>query len=144
MTVTESRLREIWRTMKKRCHNPKNKDFKKYGAHGLRVCQEWQDFEPFREWALAHGYDDSKTLDRMNNNVGYSPTNCRWISRRHQAYNRTTNRFITVDGHTRTLKEWSIIYGIGDDVILHRLETGWNEKDAVTLPKGSRRGKNAK
>lgn len=82
ITVTNTRLREIWRTMKKRCHNPKNRDYAHYGAHGIRVCKEWQDFDAFKEWALAHGYDNTKTLDRMNNNVGYSPTNCRWISRR--------------------------------------------------------------
>ena len=140
--MTDKRLREIWRSMKKRCENPNCKDYKHYGAHGLRVCKEWQDFDTFKEWALAHGYDDTKTLDRMNNNVGYSPTNCRWISRRRQAYNRTTNRFITIDGQTRTLKEWSVRYGIGDDVILHRIESGWSVEDAIKVPKGSRRPKN--
>ena len=142
--MTDSRLREIWRSMKKRCHNPKNRDYAHYGARGIRVCKEWQDFDTFREWALAHGYDDTKTLDRINNNVGYSPTNCRWISRKRQAYNRTTNRFYTVNGSTRTLKEWSRIYGIGDDTILHRIESGWSVEEAVTLPKGARRTKNAK
>ena len=140
--MTDKRLREIWRSMKKRCYNPNCKDFAHYGRHGIRVCQEWQDFEPFKEWALQHGYDDTKTLDRMNNNVGYSPTNCRWISRRHQAYNRTTNVFYTVNGHTRTLKEWSEIYGIPDDVIIHRINEGWDVEKAITTPKRAYQRKN--
>ena len=133
--ITEKRLREIWRSMKKRCQNPKAKDFRHYGARGIRVCQEWQDFDSFKAWSLQHGYDDTKTLDRMNNNVGYSPTNCRWISRKAQAYNRTTNVFYTVDGKTRTLKEWSRIYGIPDDVIIHRINEGWDVEKAITTPK---------
>lgn len=84
---------------------------------------------------MSHGYDDTKTLDRMNNNVGYSPTNCRWISRKRQAYNRTTNTFYTVGDSTRTLKEWSCIYNIPDDVIVHRIQSGWDIEKAITTPR---------
>ena len=137
MTVPKdwSRLREIWRGMHKRCENPKCKDFPKYGAKGITVCTEWGDFEPFYEWAITHGYKDTYTLERLSVNRGYSPGNCRWISRKAQAYNRTTNTRYTLNGHTRTLKEWSKEYGVPDYVICHRIEKGWSIEDAIKTPK---------
>lgn len=130
-----TRLREIWRGMHKRCENPKSKDFKKYGARGITVHPEWKEFEPFYEWAMSHGYRNDLTLERLAVNRGYSSGNCRWISRKAQAYNRTTNTRYTIDGHTKTLKEWSKEYGVPDHVICHRLESGWSVEDAIKTPR---------
>jgi len=130
-----SRLREIWRGMHKRCENPRCHDFPKYGAKGITVCREWAEFEPFYQWAMTHGYKDKYTLERLAVTRGYSPGNCRWISRKAQAYNRTTNTRYTIDGHTRTLAEWSAEYGVPDYVICHRIEKGWSIEDAIKTPK---------
>ena len=128
------RLREVWRSMHKRCYNPNSKDYGKYGGRGIRVCEAWHDFETFYNWAMAHGYRDDLTLERVAVNMGYSPGNCRWITRKAQAYNRRTNKRYVVDGRSKTLKEWSIEYGVPDYTIIHRLKAGWSLEDAIKKP----------
>lgn len=136
---TNKRLREIWRSMKKRCENPSCKDYPHYGMRGIKVCDEWQDFDRFAAWALANGYRKDLTLDRANNNTGYRPDNCRWISRKKQAHNRTTNKFYTIDGKTKPLWMWCLEYDMTPDVFLHRLDRGWSVKDAMMTPKNEKR-----
>lgn len=136
-----SKLYDIWYGAYRRCHDPRRKDYPKYGGRGIKMCQAWRnDFKSFESWALAHGYKDGMTLDRICNNRGYEPGNCRWISERQQAYNRKTNRYITIDGETHTLEEWARIKGMGPDVIKHRESRGWSIEDAIMVPKHGKRG----
>lgn len=83
-----TRLYNIWKNMRQRCTNPKNPDFKWYGARGIKVCEEWNDFAVFREWALANGYREDLTIDRVNVDGDYRPENCRWTTWAEQARNR--------------------------------------------------------
>lgn len=83
-----SRLYGVWRSMRNRCSNPNNKDFQCYGARGISVCSEWQNFSAFQAWALLNGYTEGLTLDRTDNNGNYEPSNCRWVTRKDQAQNR--------------------------------------------------------
>ena len=85
---TPSKLYGVWRSMKNRCTNPNNKDFPDYGARGISVCSEWQNFSTFQAWALANGYAEGLTLDRTDNDGSYEPANCRWVTRKEQAQNR--------------------------------------------------------
>ena len=137
-----NRLYDIWHGAKRRTSDPRRKDYCHYGAVGIKMCDEWMNsYEAFEKWSLSHGYKEGMTLDRICRNRGYDPNNCRWITTKQQAYNRNTGRYITINGHTKTLEEWSKIKSIGPDVIIHRVKNGWTWEEAVTTPLNERRKK---
>lgn len=78
----KSRLYQIFATMKKRCYVPTSINFSNYGGRGIKICEEWlNDFQAFYDWAMANGYADNLTIDRINNDGNYEPSNCQWITR---------------------------------------------------------------
>ena len=88
-----TRLYHIWRAMKGRCHNPNATGYERYGAKGIAVCDEWRsDFAAFQQWSFAHGYADDLTLDRVDNDRGYEPGNCRWVTWTVQENNKRGRR----------------------------------------------------
>lgn len=97
---TTNRLHQIWRSMKYRCLNPSSKNYHRYGGRGIKVCDEWLcDFQAFYDWAMANGYDENApkgqcTIDRIDNDKGYSPDNCRWVDMKAQGNNRSNSRRI--------------------------------------------------
>ena len=94
-----SRLYSIWQTMKTRTTNQNCKDWKYYGARGIAICDEWlHDFAAFRDWALANGYSDELTIDRKENDEGYSPENCRWATYKEQRLNQRRMKIGTKEG----------------------------------------------
>lgn len=121
-----SKLYRIWSNMKDRCNNPDCKVYSDYGGRGIKVCKEWiDDFSAFQKWALANGYKEGLTIDRKNNDKGYSPDNCRWTDRKIQGNNKRNCRYITYKGQRKTVAEWSDITGIPHDTLLYRLNHGW-------------------
>lgn len=129
-----TRLYHIWTGIKQRCLNQNTKDYLRYGGRGISICEEWKDnFQAFYDWAIVHGYQDDLSIDRINNDKGYCPENCRWISNKAQANNRRANHQITHNGETHTITEWSEITGIERCTILWRLKAGWSVEKALTL-----------
>lgn len=109
--MSHTRPYEIWQGMKRRCYNPHDARYDRYGGRGITVCDEWRDdFSAFYRWALDNGYADNLTIDRIDNNKGYSPENCRWTDFETQCRNRTTNIRITIGNATKPLTEWCEIF----------------------------------
>lgn len=130
-----TRLYSIWRSMLNRCNNPKNINYKYYGGKGITVCDEWvRDFSVFQEWALSNGYVEGLTIDRINNNESYCPSNCHFITMFDQSRNKSTTHNITINGVQHCLTDWANIMGISEGTICTRIRRGWSEEVAVTTP----------
>ena len=133
-TVNNGRIRSVYYNMIKRCHHPENKGYVSYGAKGIYVCEEWRkDCRVFYKWARDNGYKEGLTIDRIDNNKGYSPDNCRWTTWKVQTANRRCTRWIEYKGERHTLKEWGSITGISYQVLADRIfRYGWTIERALT------------
>lgn len=118
------KLRLLHKNIMSRCYYAKHHAYKNYGLRGITVAKEWHTREVFIDWALSFGTAIFLTLDRIDVNKSYSPTNCRWISLKEQLNNTTRNRFIQLNGAKKTIADWSIDLGISQSVIWRRLDRG--------------------
>lgn len=128
-----------WRSMHQRCYKPcSRREARNYAERGIKVCPEWATFEPFRDWALANGYGPKLRLDRRNNDLGYSPENCRWATQMEQCHNTRRNVLLTLFGETKCITEWGRDprATVGMAGIRRRLAAGWLVEEAIT---GARR-----
>lgn len=132
---SNTRLYNIWSRMKARCYNSKDTFYKIYGGRGISVCSEWRnDFQTFCDWAVSHGYCEGLTIDRIDNDKGYSPDNCRWASRTQQVRNRKVTKKYALNGESKTLAEWCEIYQKGYSKVWARvLRSGWTIEEALDL-----------
>ena len=126
------RLYTLWQGMKKRC-SPNSKKYRKmYYVRGISVCDEWRNnFDSFYEWSIANGYSPILSLDRIDNNKGYSPDNCRWATPKQQTNNTSKNVIMTMNGVSHTLAEWSEITGINQFTLHGRKRAGWSDEKAL-------------
>lgn len=130
-----TRLYRIWGNMCNRCSNSNNPAWDRYGGRGITVCDEWKSFECFRDWAMKNGYADNLTLDRRDNDMGYNPSNCRWVDRFAQANNKRDNHVIAYNGETKTLAEWARTIGIPYKTLHNRVVSmDWPIERAFTQP----------
>lgn len=131
--MTNTRLYSIWRCMKTRTTYKSNGVSECYRSRDIKTCEEWKNsFQKFYEWSIANGYADNLTIDRIDNSKGYSPENCRWITNKEQQNNRRNNVRITYNGETKTLVEWSELYGISYNCLRGRIVRGWDIEKALT------------
>ena len=129
---SNTRLYHIWNGMRERCSNPNNPQYDSYGARGIQVCPEWLEYVNFRDWALANGYAENLSIDRIDNNGGYCPENCRWATAREQANNTRKTRLLTYNGETHSVSEWARKLNINQSTLSMRINKyGWSVEDAL-------------
>lgn len=124
----------IWQGLKRRCLNPKLREYPNYGGRGIQVCQRWLDgFENFLA-DVGRRPSPKHSLDRIDGDGNYEPGNVRWATANVQQRNRRNNRLLTLDGVTRCATEWAEIFGIGQSLIGQRLRKGWSDERTLTTP----------
>ncbi len=128
----DGREYNIWTDMKSRCYNPMAKRYERYGGRGIIICERWHNFSVF--FADMGPCPSGHSIDRIDNDGNYEPDNCRWATRKQQLRNFSRNRFITFNGATKCLSEWSEETGIRALTISYRLKAGWSVEDAMTKP----------
>lgn len=137
LSVADRRLYDVHRQMLERCYNGNSKDFKHYGARGIKVCDAWHDPRLFFEWAYSSGYARGMTIERSDVNGSYTPANCTWVPNEVQSHNTRRNVFLTIDGNTMHLAAWARHFGIKWSTVNSRLRAGWDAELAVTTPSSS-------
>lgn len=133
---SRNRLNGIWHTMLNRCNNPNSSSYENYGGRGIHICKEWEgSYLLFRKWAIEHGYSESLSIDRVDVNGDYEPSNCRWVTRGEQANNTRANVPVEFGGVTMNLMQWSKQSGIPYRTLRARLiNYGWSIERALTTP----------
>ena len=133
--ISDSPLYNTWCKIRYRCLNPKDPAYKDYGARGITICKEWLSFINFEKWAFDNGYKENMTIDRIDNNKGYSPVNCRFVDKKTQANNRRSCRIISYKGETKNLREWCDVLELDYKFIHNRIyKLHWDFEKAVSTP----------
>lgn len=124
----KDRIYRIWVAMRQRCEKAYRTGYGEYGARGIKVCEEWSgSFTAFRDWAFANGYDEALTIDRIKNDKGYEPGNCRWATPQQQSDNRGNYKNAKMAEHLGEnlhLSEWARRTGIGYTTLVRRYNSG--------------------
>lgn len=130
----KDRIYRIYNKIKNRCYNSNSESYKYYGGRGIVICDEWlNDFQVFYDWAISSGYDEKLTIDRIDVNGNYEPSNCRWATRKEQNYNKRNNRKITYNEKTQTLTEWAKELNINAHTLSNRINRAkMNPEEAFT------------
>lgn len=132
--MSKTPIYKIWAGMIKRCEDRKSNRYYRYGGRGIAVCKRWREsFEGFLK-DMGERPSLNHSIDRINNDGDYEPSNCRWANTKIQANNRSDNRFLTSNGKTQSVYEWSKETGINQARICDRLSKGWSIERALTTP----------
>lgn len=133
--MSKTSLFHVWWAMMERCTNKNSKSYKNYGGRGISVCDEWLDSTTFFNWALSSGYEEGLTIERIDVNDGYKPSNCKWVTKKEQARNKTNSFIVEIDGESKCLAEWCEIYEINYFTVHQRIaKLGWSPIKALTTP----------
>lgn len=124
--INGKRIREyhIWVMIRQRVNNPKNWDYKNYGGRGITICKRWSSFKNFLS-DMGRAPSEKHSIDRIDNDGNYKPSNCRWATNIEQSNNRRTNIVLTLNGESKTLKQWSWATGLRYTIILDRYTRNW-------------------
>lgn len=137
--MSGTRIYIEWAGLKSRCLNVNNKSYPNYGGRGIGVCKDWiNSFESFMDWALSNGYDSDLTIDRIDNNKGYYPENCRWVDVKTQCNNRRSNILVEYHGESITLTQLSERTGLSFGMLWCRYKRG-DRGESLTREYGEKR-----
>lgn len=131
---SRKRLNNIYLGMRNRCENPGNSSYEHYGKRGIRVAEEWKDYETFKTWALNNGYDDSKSIERIDVNKDYTPDNCAWIDLKNQCFNKRNSLRFEMNGVIKDLAQIAKEKNINYYTLYSRIKTGMDIETAVKKP----------
>lgn len=123
----------VWRSMMDRCTDQKNKRYQRYGGRGITVCDRWHDVHAFIA-DMTPGYSPGRQIDRINNDLGYSPENCRWATTRQQTRNYSRNVVVEFNGKAMCIADWAEQLGMNYGTLWDRLKQGWSAERALTTP----------
>lgn len=130
------RIYHIWNGMKSRCYSKNNDSYHNYGGRGIEICNEWlNDFMSFYNWAINNGYSNELSIDRIEVNGNYEPSNCRWATDKEQQNNRRNNLHVTINGVTKTGAQWEDEYDLARGSVGKRISIGWSGEDLLEKPK---------
>ena len=128
----KSRIYHTYKHMKQRCYNKNCKDYKNYGRRGIKICDEWLNkFMAFYNWAYDNGYADTLTIDRIDVNGNYEPSNCRWATQKQQSNNKRNNVLLTYNGKTQNMAQWAEELDINGGTVRMRHYRGWSDKECL-------------
>lgn len=131
--MTGTHLYRCYRQMLNRCYNTNIDHYHMYGGRGITVCKEWKyDYTAFKEWALGNGYQEGLSLDRIDVNGNYEPSNCRWIALEDQCHNKRQSRHYAYKGKVQDIAQWAKEYGLKYATLAGRLNRGWDIETALT------------
>lgn len=134
--MAETRLYHIWCTMKARCYRETAQKYPRYGARGIKMLEEWKnDFQSFYDWSMANGYQENLSIDRIDNDGDYCPSNCRWADARTQANNTSTNVYIEYKGEIKTMSQLAREHNIKPSIVSRRIKRGWDAERAIETPR---------
>lgn len=133
--MKHTRLYGIWYGMRDRCNNENNPAYERYGGKGVSVCKAWDEFISFYKWSMSNGYNESLSIDRINVNGNYEPSNCRWATPKEQSDNKSSNIIIELNGKKQDLQQWCDELGFNRSTINTRVRMcGWSYEKALTTP----------
>ena len=133
--MRKNKLLVVWRGMRNRCYNVNQKSYKDYGGRGIKVCDRWLGENGFSNFLNDMGEPPvGYSIERVNNDGDYEPSNCKWANRAEQVCNKRNSKHLTANGETKTMAEWARILGCQPSAILYRLKKGMSEEMAVTMP----------
>lgn len=117
-----TKLYGVWNSMRNRCNRSTDRGYRNYGGRGIKVCEEWNVFSVFQKWSYESGYKEGLSIDRIDNNGNYEPSNCRWVTPKIQANNSRNVHWITFKGETKTLSDWAADLGLTPQSLSYRLK----------------------
>jgi hypothetical protein len=138
MSHKNKNLYWVWVSMRQRCSNEKCKDYRNYGGRGIKICGDWDDYSNFHEWALSSGYYKGLTIERVDVNGDYSPSNCTWVANEKQALNTRKINKVEYKGKTMTLREVSEATGVNLNTLKNRMNKGLTLEESLNASKVSK------